>query len=1152
MITSQGGVTVKAIARIAVALLCAGTAAASVTPAATILVSSDIVSSETWFSKNEYELDKPIYVTNGATLTIEPGTVVRGQPTSGANDPGALIITRGSKIRAMGTGLKPIVFTNLDDDNIGTNPGTPPYDTASNAIGTTGTWGGVILLGRSYVANNTLSGPDPAREFQIEGLVASAEGKYGNCAGDPLVFPNCDDDDSGTMEYVSIRYGGFLIGPNNEINGLTLGAVGRGTDLRYIEVLNNKDDGVECFGGTVDIKYLVVANSGDDSIDWDEGYRGRIQFLLAMQGTPGADRSDKGGELDGGNSPDGSQPMSIPTVYNATWVGLGGTKAYTNSLQNTALHFRDNSGGRIYNSFLGDFGGATMLIEGTTASATGPISSGERAITPYVIDGAFYRGPASAFQLELEDNDFWCFGNGSTVPTGTGASIYGGAPADDTKIMDNNGAFTNLALDDDYYACGSALPIRALVRGAGAVTDPDPVTAVDPRPAAGSTLLTTNRVPPNDGFFEAAPYKGAFGTRRNWAEGWTAASRLGYFPAPTQVPISGDVNSEITTSQTWTSDNEYVLTRPVYLTNGATLTIEAGTVVRGEPNGGANDPGALIVARGAKVQAVGTKDAPIVFTNLDDDNIGNSPGTSPYDTLSNAIGTTGTWGGVILLGRTYVANNTLSGPDPAREFQIEGLVASTDGRYGNCAGDPLVFPNCDDDDSGRMEYVSIRYGGFNLSANNEINGLTLGAVGRSTDLRYIEVLNGKDDGVEFFGGTVDLKNLIVVNSGDDSIDWDEGYRGNLQYALLLQGTPGSDKSDKGGELDGGNGPDGSQPMSIPTVANVTWVGLGGTKAYTNSLQNTALHFRDNSGGRLYNSSLNDFGGATMLIEGTTASATGPISSGERSITPYVIDGSFYRGPASAFQLELQDNEFWCFGNGSTVPTGTGASIYGGAPADDTKIMDDNGAFTNLALDDDYHACASAAPIRILVRGSAAGTDPDPITAVDPRPASGSTLLATDRPWVGSSAFEPAPYKGAFQGSNWAASWSATSRLGYFPACDSVSFPAAVPDEVPSLSLSSSSAIAWTTPMLTGNMGVQVYDVLRSTSASSFGAATCVVSDGAEATASDSATPASRQVFFYLVRAENDCAGGTLGFSYNTLPVPAPPPAVERAGVACEP
>jgi len=367
--------------------------------AATILITGDITVDETWTHDNEYILTQVIYVTNGATLTIEAGTTVRGEAESapGANDPGTLVITRGSKIQALGDPNAPIVFTDEFDDNLGGNPGTPPYDNKADAQALTGQWGGVILLGTGYVANNTAGGPDPAREVQIEGLTAvGGLGLYGGCSSF-LAGPygrNCDDGDSGTMKYVSMRYGGFNLSANNEINGLTLGGVGRQTDLEYLEVFQNKDDGIELFGGAAYLKHIAIAFGGDDGLDYDEGWRGRAQFILNMQGTPGADKGDKGGEHDGGNGPDSSQPRAIPTIYNATYIGLGAQKAFTSASTNTVLHMRDNAGGRYYNSFFADFGGAAVLIEGgrtgcttsirtarATASSNWPTTTGTASAT---------------------------------------------------------------------------------------------------------------------------------------------------------------------------------------------------------------------------------------------------------------------------------------------------------------------------------------------------------------------------------------------------------------------------------------------------------------------------------------------------------------------------------------------------------------------------------------------------------------------------------------------------------------------------------------------------------------------------------------------------------------------------------------------------
>jgi hypothetical protein len=1241
-------------------------------------VSTNISVSETWTADEEWILKQPIYVTDGATLTIEPGTVIRGEPESseGANDPGALIITRGSKIRALGTLSKPIVFTNLADDNIGSNrPTSGDYQDALSAMSVTGTWGGVILLGRTYVAKDTAAGPNPSREVQIEGLVAAGGlGLYGGCdVFTPSIFPDCDNDDSGTMSYVSIRYGGFNLSEANEINGLTLGAVGRETDLEFIEIFQNKDDGVELFGGTVGIKNFVIANVGDDSVDYDEGWRGKGQFVFVMQGTPGTDKSDKGGEHDGGGSPDSSQPFAIPAIYNATFVGLG-QKDFTGKSGNTALKFRDNAGGRYHNSYFLDFGGASVLMEGGSSTSTDPNTSGERAITPYTPDGTcsssatpctrnadcpsgetcegFFLGPDSTYQLELKNNNFQCIGRqedgdvvttlgrGLTLPTlgvcatnatppvpttGTcledaecaGGEIcldsprgYGG---DETKLQHDNGMLFDPALGNAYAACVSPLQINELAREVILIgTVPDPVKLIDPRPAPGSPLTSTPVSPvPADGFYEAASYRGAFSETDNWAEGWTNMSRLGYFPLKPQVPVNGN----ITTSQTWTSENEYVLGQVIYVTNGATLTIEPGTVIRGEPESseGANDPGTLVITRGSKIRALGTENEPIVFTNMADDNVGPYFGTPPYDNAANAQAITGTWGGVILLGRTYVAKDTAAGPNPDREVQIEGLVAAGGlGLYGGCSLFPELFPNCFDDESGAMRYVSIRYGGFNLSEANEINGLTLGAVGAETILDYIEVFQNKDDGVEWFGGTGSVKHLIVANVGDDSLDYDEGWRGKGQFIFVMQGTPGTDKSDKGGEHDGGGSPDSSQPFAIPAVYNATYVGLG-QKDFTGSSGNTALKFRDNAGGRYYNSLFADWGGAAVLMEGGSSTSTDPNTSGERTITPYLIDGTcrdaggaatgescqklsdctpgtaaqctidgFFQGPISTYQLELEDNDFWCVGRqedadvialrgASTLPTqglcatnttppvlttGTcledaecaGGEIcfdsprgYGG---DETKLQHDNGMLSTPALGNSYFACASPLPIRTLERNVIPiGTVPDSVKLIDPRPAPGSSLETTDRTPPADGFFEPAAYKGAFRtGDNWAAGWSTMARLGYFPqtgfSCSGAT-PLAVPDEVSDLSFESDQATLRWQRVPGFDMNLQTYDLLRSTTSSDFTGATFVAGNVDELWATDGTIPAAGQVFYYAVRAVNDCGTGSLGTYSDKTERPAP-------------
>ncbi|HEX6851274.1 MAG TPA: hypothetical protein VF139_07675, partial [Candidatus Polarisedimenticolaceae bacterium] len=870
--------------------------------AATIHIGADITTSQTWTADNEYILTQPIYVTSGATLTIEPGTVVRGEPTSGANDPGTLVITRGSKLQSLGTARRPVVFTDLLDDNILDNPGSGSYGDRISSRSIVGQWGGVVVLGYGYVANNTAGAVNPAREVQIEGLTAvGGAGLYGNCQAF-LAGPygrNCDDGDSGTIRFTRLSYGGFNLSANNEINGFTMGGVGRETDVAYIEVYQTKDDAIEFFGGAVNFRNAVLANHGDDGVDYDEGWRGKAQYIFQMQNVPGTEVTDKGGEWDGGNNPDASLPKTIPTLCNMTWVGLGASKTtWTNHDRNTAIHMRDNAGGRLYNSAFLDFGGAPLCIEGASnigGSATGANTSGERAITPYAVDGVYYLEPTSSFELELRGNVWWNTGSDAfladalptvgtcSVTVATQCTQNTECPAGETCLNSgsrwgcdsakrhyDNGLFTNAALENTRLDNLDPLPIRELTRlPSGLASTHDPIDVIDPIPAAGSPLAsTTFTCPTAGGFLEAAPYKGAFAPNTaNWAEGWTLTSRLGYFAPKPQVVQTTD----ITTSTVWTSDNEYVIGNPVYVTNGATLRIEPGTVVRGEPTSGANDPGTLVVTRGSKIVVDGTLDRPVVFTDLADDNVGASYGSGSYADRASSRSIVGQWGGLVVLGYGYVANNTAGAVNPAREVQIEGLTAvGGAGLYGNCQAF-LAGPygrNCDDGDSGSLRYFRISYGGFNLSANNEINGVTLGGVGRNTTIERFEVYQTKDDAIEFFGGAANIKYAALTNHGDDGVDYDEGWRGKAQFVFQMQNVPGTEVTDKGGEWDGGNNPDASLPKTIPTLSNMTWVGLGASKTtWTNHDRNTAIHMRDNAGGRVYNSAFLDFGGAPLCIEG---------------------------------------------------------------------------------------------------------------------------------------------------------------------------------------------------------------------------------------------------------------------------------------------
>jgi hypothetical protein len=248
-------------------------------------VSGAITSNTTWTNDKIYRLNQKVVVDNGVTLTIEPGTIIKGTEGQGSLS-SALIIARGGKINAVGTSSEPIIFTaEVDNISVGQTVGSNLNENNR------GLWGGLIILGKA-----PCSFTGDVEEFQIEGI--PADDTFGLYGGDVPA------DDSGVLKYVSIRHGGTLIGEGNEINGLTLGGVGSGTVIDNVEVVANDDDGVEFFGGTVNVSNILVWAQKDDGLDIDQGYAGTITNSVVVLG----DFSDHALEIDG---PEGSATGSF-------------------------------------------------------------------------------------------------------------------------------------------------------------------------------------------------------------------------------------------------------------------------------------------------------------------------------------------------------------------------------------------------------------------------------------------------------------------------------------------------------------------------------------------------------------------------------------------------------------------------------------------------------------------------------------------------------------------------------------------------------------------------------------------------------------------------------------------------------------------------
>ncbi len=254
-------------------------------------VSENITTNTTWETGNTYILTNRIAVTSGNTLIIEPGVVIKGQAGTGANAT-ALIIARGAKIDAQGSETQPIIFTTVADEIEPGQISSPNLDPDLNGL-----WGGLIILGNAPISAD-------ANAVQIEGIPPSDQnGLYGG---------NNPSDNSGTLRYVSIRHGGSNIGEGNEINGLTLGGVGNGTTIEYVEIVANQDDGIEWFGGNVNVTNALVWNAGDDAIDTDQSWGGTLDNFIVVNA------GDECFELDG---PEGSFEDEHTIINGTVYAG---------------------------------------------------------------------------------------------------------------------------------------------------------------------------------------------------------------------------------------------------------------------------------------------------------------------------------------------------------------------------------------------------------------------------------------------------------------------------------------------------------------------------------------------------------------------------------------------------------------------------------------------------------------------------------------------------------------------------------------------------------------------------------------------------------------------------------------------------------------
>jgi hypothetical protein len=475
---------------------------------------------------NTYIIDQKIYIPSGKTITINPGTVLKGRIAPDGATPGtpdlakaaALVIERGGKIMAEGSADCQIVFTAEAD----------PLD-GTYAIANKGMWGGVVLLGKA-TNNLTLSPNGPfalgtAGKLCVANGLGTMEGFQTSNSQDQfgvnltLGETFDDNDNSGIMKYVSIRHSGAILALGGEINGLSLASVGRGTTIDHIEIISCADDNIEIYGGTVNLRYISTLFGNDDMFDYDLGWSGKAQFFFGMKTDNTASQdSDNGIEADSDDQKSNNSPRSNPQIYNATIIGNEKTTLTSDNSSIAAINAKELTGGEIYNSIFANFKNGFNLIK----------SLGTRTGTSESYHNWATTGGNGTGILKVKCNTFVGCTNPITIGSATTALVSSDTAQFRTTDMNTVISGNNLPGFSYAFTVNNNTNVFSVKND----VVPNPALSVAGCPVA-----------PADGFFRAANYRGAFAsTGDNWLSDWSYSQILGVTQGLVACPtdINGD------------------------------------------------------------------------------------------------------------------------------------------------------------------------------------------------------------------------------------------------------------------------------------------------------------------------------------------------------------------------------------------------------------------------------------------------------------------------------------------------------------------------------------------------------------------------------------------------------------------------------------
>lgn len=515
-----------------------------------------------------YNIQSRVVVLPGATLTIEPGTIFASSNNpNGAS--GSLVITNGAQIIAEGTKEAPIIFTsrldlaNWADD--ATHPTGKDYKNRGQWRAGMNEWGSLAILGDARIADDRQNGNngnafDDLKTAGIEGLPdlqIVPNGPFVNFYGGLN-----DQDDSGVLRYVSLSYGGDDFNPLTaaELNGMSWGGVGSEFDASHIEIFNNVDDGLEIFGGKANVKNLAIWNIGDDSLDVDQGWRGKAQFCLIVQGVAapakqGSGFGDNGIEADGADGTASAMPVTAFSLWNATVIGapqvLNSDPLSDPDSSDRLIALRDNANVQIWNSVFMTDGEKVLNNDGddgdgsTGYGADGTLSFNARwttaasvlhdasanintgAATNADLEAAYSNINTAANLLQIAGSVFYTVkAPGELVNVGV---VPGTTAGSENTALDNfvsaSQPIVGITREDDSQTTNPFV-IAATKASDGVIGN---ISSLDPR-AAGDAIDTNRPLvfqPPADGFYTTPTnFRGAVAPNSNWLAGWTGMSAI--------------------------------------------------------------------------------------------------------------------------------------------------------------------------------------------------------------------------------------------------------------------------------------------------------------------------------------------------------------------------------------------------------------------------------------------------------------------------------------------------------------------------------------------------------------------------------------------------------------------------------------------------